>query len=111
MTAHSAKKHHHACTCCECSPTPDMMPLAHKRDRFDRAEHGVLGRSNSPEIDHNALGPECHLDSAKGEIGRHGGHLGTGSDSVKEAGNSIPSGARAPKVNWGPLSRIRGGKA
>lgn len=102
-------QHGRGCTCCNCRPTPDELPLAHRADRFDKTEHGTLGRSVAPEIDHNALGPSCHLDSARGDVGRHGGHLGTGSDSVKDAGTSIASGARADRVNWGPLSRIRRG--
>jgi hypothetical protein len=103
-------KHANGCQCCECAPTPDMVERFHRADRFDHTPQERTGRSLAPEIDHNELGPSCHLDSARGDVARHGGHLGTGSDSVKDAGTSIASGARAPRVNWGPLSRIRSGK-
>ena len=87
------------------STTPDLMPRFQRRDRFDHTVQGQSGHSLAPEIDKNALGPSCHLDSAKGDTGRHGGHLGTGSDSVKDAGTSIASGAKAPKVDWSVLKR------
>lgn len=104
-------RHGAGCTCCQCRPTPDEMPFAHRADRFDRAPRGEEKRSVAPEIDKNELGLHCHLDSARGDVARRGGHLGTGSDSVKDAARSIDSGAIADKVEWGPLSRIRGGKA
>lgn len=97
--------HGKGCNCCACRPTPDEMPLARRHDRFDSKPSGSA-RSTAPQIDHNELGPHCHLDSAKGETGRHGGHLGTGSDSVKEAARSIESGARAGKVDFSHLSRF-----
>lgn len=87
----------------ENSKTPDLLPRFNRKDRFDQKPSGG-GRSLAPEIDHNALGPSCHLDSAQGG-GRHGGHLGTGSDSVADAAGSIASGAKASGVNWGLLMR------
>ena len=87
----------------ECSATPDEMPLARKRDRFDAKPSGSA-RSMASEIDNNALGPSCHLDSAQ-RAGRSGGHLGTGSDSLAGAAGSIASGARAAKANFGHLAR------
>lgn len=99
MTKRSAMEH-----CC--SPTPDMMKEFNKSDRFDKAPRGDLGRSNAGEINENKLGPHCHLDGpARGEVARTGGHLGTGSDSIKDAARSIASGAKAPKANFGVLRR------
>ena len=98
--------HGKGCTCHQCSPTPDELPRFNRSDRFDKTEHGTLGRSNAKEINENALGPHCHLDGpAKGEVARTGGHLGTGSDSIKDAAGSIKSGAKAPKVDWAALKR------
>lgn len=93
----------------ECSLTPDLMPSFQKRSRFDKTEHGQTGRSVAPEIDKNALGPHCHLDSPGRSMGQPRSEvLGAGSESLREAGSSIASGARAPKANWGHL--MRGGK-
>lgn len=91
----------------ETSPTPDMLPRFHRKDRFDGpAQEKGSARSMRKEIVDNAMGPHCHLDGpASGEVGRHGGHLGTGSDSIKDAACSIPSGAKAPKVNWSALRK------
>jgi|SRR5580658_3234224 hypothetical protein len=86
--------------------TPDLLPRFQRKTRFDSAPQGERGRDNAPQIERNELGPHCHLDGpARGEVGRKGGHLGTGSDSVKDAGDSIPSGAKAPKVDWNHLKR------
>jgi hypothetical protein len=83
-----------------------MLPRFHKKDRFDGPAQDRHARSAAPQIDSNALGPHCHLDGpASGEVGRHGGHLGTGSDSVKDAACSIASGAKAPKVDWSALRK------
>jgi hypothetical protein len=87
------------------SPTPDMLGHFHKSSRLDAA-HDKGAHSMEKIIHENAQGPHCHLDAAT-NASRMGENLGAGSESVKAAGNSIPSGARAPKVNWGPLSRIR----
>lgn len=106
MTSHGKN-----CTCCQCRPTPDQEARFNRPDRFDKTEHGTIGRSVAPEIDHNELGPSCHLDSASNKS-RMGETLGAASESVKAAGASIASGARAPRVDWGPLRRIRrGGRA
>ena len=87
--------------------TPDLLPEFNRRDRFDQKATGSA-TSMASEIDRNKLGPHCHLDGpAKAEVGRHGGHLGTGSDSVVEAAQSIKSGARTPCVDWGHLRKWR----
>jgi hypothetical protein len=90
----------------ETSPTPDMLERFHRKDRFDGPAQDRSARNAAPQIDSNELGPHCHLDGpARGEVGRHGGHLGTGSDSVKDAACSIASGAKAPKVDWPALRK------
>ena len=90
----------------ERSPTPDEMARFNRSDRFDKTEHGMRGRSAAGQINKNELGPHCHLDGpAKGEVGRSGGHLGTGSDSAKDAVTSLKSGAVAPCVDWAVIKR------
>lgn len=91
----------------ESSPTPDMMPRYNRKDRFDGpAQEKGSARSMRKEIVENAMGPHCHLDGpAKGEVARTGGHLGTGSDSVKDAAKSIASGAKAPKADYAFLRK------
>lgn len=93
----------------ECTPTPDLMPRFQRADRFDKTEHGTRGRDLAPEIDRNAQGPHCHLDSPGRSMGQPRSEvLGAGSESLREAAQSIPSGARTAKANWGHLQR--GGK-
>jgi hypothetical protein len=91
------------------SPTPDLMPAYQGGSRLDRASAGSA-RDMSATIKNNVQGPHCHLDGPASSAGaRLPGNLGTGGDSPREAGNSIPSGARCAKVNWSPLSQIRRG--
>jgi hypothetical protein len=87
------------------SPTPDMLSRFHKGSRLDHC--GDKSAHSMEKIIHeNAQGPHCHLDAAT-NAQRMGENLGAGSESVKAAGDSIPSGARAPKVDFSHLSRIR----
>jgi hypothetical protein len=87
------------------SPTPDMLSRFHKGSRLDHC--GDTSAHSMDKIIHeNVQGPHCHLDHATGAE-RTGASLGAGSESVKAAGNSIPSGARAPKVDFSHLSHIR----
>lgn len=93
----------------ESTPTPDQMSRFHRKSRFDEAPHGTLGRSNEPQIVDNKLGPSCKMDSNK--TGRNLGpesSLGAGGANLGAAARSIPSGAKAPCVDWGHIQR--GGK-
>lgn len=97
--------HGPSCSCCQCRPTPDELPLARRSDRFDKRAGGA-GRDNAPQIEKKALGPSSHLDSASSRSLPGDGHLGTGSDSPKVARKTI-SGSRGPRVDWGHLQRRR----
>lgn len=85
--------------------TPDRMARFQKQSRLDKSSHGIGGRNARPQIVDNKSGPHCHLD---GPASGHGAkvtspHLGTGSDSLADAAKSIPSGSKAPKVDWSKL--------
>jgi len=89
----------------ERSETPDRMARFNRKDRFDSTTQGVgKGRNNASQIVDNKLGPKCHLDEASSRS-LTGAKLDAGSESVKDAGNSIPSGAKAPCVDWNHLKR------
>jgi len=86
----------------EKSPTPDELPRFNRKNRFDKAPHGEGSRDAQPQIVGNKNGPHCHLDGPASGLGQprseFGGNLG-------EAARSIPSGAKAPKADWGFLKR------
>ena len=94
----------------ESSPTPDMMPGFQKGSRLDKAEHtgahdmsSVIGGSS--KLSKSPAGPHCHLDGPASGRGAKvtSPHLGTGNDSLADAAKSIPSGSKAPKVDWSKL--------
>jgi hypothetical protein len=93
----------------ERSPTPDLLPRFHRQSRLDRvaapAPHDMGAVvAGARDIARSPAGPHCHLDGPARGMGQpRAESLGAGSESLREAARSIPSGARAPCVDWSKL--------
>ena len=90
--------------------TPDLMPGFQGGSRLDRVQRAGAHDMGSvingaSKISKSPSGPHCHLDGPASAKGLSNGKLGTGSDSLKDAAASIPSGAKAPQANWGAMKR------
>lgn len=94
----------------ESSPTPDLLPRFQRGSRLDKPARSVSGRDNASVISgatvlaRSPSGPKCHLDGPARGLGVvRSETLGAGSESLADAGRSIPSGAKASKVDWSKL--------
>ena len=90
--------------------TPDVLARFQGRSRLDKPPHEVLGHDmgtiikGAAKIASSPNGAHRHLDGPATGMGQPRKEaLGVGGGDLRAAASSIPSGARAAKVDWSKL--------